>query len=54
VTIHEENLSLDAGQFHTFSAKVPPAISKPYWVRCFLISGNAQLHDPLLTTLKEG
>jgi hypothetical protein len=54
VTIHEENLTLDVGQSHTFSAKVPPAISKPYWVRCFLISGNAQLHDPLLTTLKEG
>ena len=54
LTMLDETLTLLAGRPQTFTAKVPSAFSRPYWVRAFLISGNAQLQDPPLTKLKEG
>lgn len=54
LTIFEQTISFAAGVSQTFPASVPKAISKPYWVRCFVLSGNAQLEDPPLNTLKEG
>lgn len=52
--ILEQTISFAAGVPQTFTASVPKAISKPYWVRCFVLTGNAQLEDPPLSTLKEG
>jgi hypothetical protein len=54
LTIFEQTISFAAGVSQTFPASVPKAISKPYWIRCFVLSGNAQLEDPPLNTLKEG
>lgn len=54
LAIFEKTVSFAAGVPQTFPASVPKAISKPYWVRCFVLSGNAQLEDPPLSTLKEG
>jgi len=31
-----------------------PKLKKPYWVRCFLVSGPGRLVDPPITELKEG
>lgn len=54
ITLIEESVTLAAGATKTFpSVKIPAAISRPYWVRCFLLSGAAQLQDPPLNTLKD-
>ncbi len=32
---------------------VPRAVKKPYWVRCFVVGGQARLVDPPISSLKE-
>jgi hypothetical protein len=43
--------SLDAPA--EFKATVPGSIKKPFWVRCFVVAGQARLIDPPITSLKE-
>ena len=54
VTVLDETMSLTRGRPRTFRAKVPNSVGRPYWVRCFIVSGDADLEDPPLTALKEG
>jgi hypothetical protein len=35
------------------AAPVPRAIRRPFWVRCFVVGGQARLIDPPITSLKE-
>jgi hypothetical protein len=36
-----------------FRATVPGSVKKPFWVRCFVVAGQARLIDPPITSLKE-
>lgn len=36
-----------------FRAAVPGAFKKPFWVRCFVVAGQARLVDPSIASLKE-
>jgi hypothetical protein len=36
-----------------FRATVPGSIKKPFWVRCFVVAGQARIVDPPITSLKE-
>jgi hypothetical protein len=54
LTILDRTVDLVAGKPLTLSASVPSVVGRQYWVRCFLISGNAQLQDPPINALKEG
>jgi hypothetical protein len=54
LTILDQTVTLAAGHPTTFTVRVPGAVTRPYWIRCFLLSGNAQLHDPPINTLREG
>jgi len=36
-----------------FRAAVPGSFSKPFWVRCFVVAGQARLIDPPIASLKE-
>jgi hypothetical protein len=49
----DERLDLGPGKPAEYKVSVPKAISKPYWVRCFVVGGNARLFDPPITDLKE-
>ena len=42
-----------AGAPAEFRASVPGSIKKPFWVRCFVVAGQARLIDPPITSLKE-
>ena len=33
---------------------IPRAVKRPYWVRCFVVAGQASLLDPPISSLKEG
>lgn len=54
LAIFEQTISLTAGVPQTFTASVPKSVGRPYWVRCFVLSGPAQIEDPPLNTLREG
>ncbi len=49
----DERLNLAPGKPAEYKASVPKAITKPYWVRCFVIGGGAHLVHPPITELKE-
>lgn len=49
----DERLDLGPGKPAEYKVNVPKAISKPYWVRCFVVGGNAHLVHPPITELKE-
>lgn len=36
-----------------FKAAVPGSVKKPFWVRCFVVAGEARLIDPPIASLKE-
>jgi hypothetical protein len=36
-----------------FRASVPGSFKKPFWVRCFVVAGQARLVDPPIASLKE-
>jgi hypothetical protein len=37
-----------------YTVTVPRAVKRPYWVRCFVMAGEARLMDPPVSSLKEG
>jgi hypothetical protein len=49
----DTRLELGPGKPAEYKVNVPKAISRPYWVRCFVVGGNARLLDPPITELKE-
>jgi hypothetical protein len=49
----DESLELGPGKPAKHKVNIPKAISKPYWVRCFVVGGNARLLDPPISQLKE-
>ena len=46
-------LSPRPGVHDEFKATVPGSIRKPFWVRCFVVGGQARLIDPPIASLKE-
>jgi hypothetical protein len=54
VTILNETVTLVAGTSQSFNVSVPKSVGRTYWVRCFVLSGDARLVDPPVNTLKEG
>lgn len=53
VVVLEVTLSLAPGVPAEHKAELPKYIKKPYWVRCFLMSGPGRLVDPPMGDLKE-
>jgi hypothetical protein len=53
VVILDTPLELRAGVPAEFKATVPAAFRKPFWVRCFIVAGQARLIDPPVNSLKE-
>jgi hypothetical protein len=52
--VHEGVLNLRPDTPVVVDVTVPKSIPRPYWVRGFIVSGDAQLVDPPPNTLKEG
>jgi hypothetical protein len=46
-------LSPRPGVPEEFKATVPGSVRKPFWVRCFVVAGQARLIDPPIAGLKE-
>jgi hypothetical protein len=46
-------LSLRSGPSEPFRVTVPGSIRKTFWVRCFVVAGQARLIDPPIASLKE-
>ena len=36
-----------------YQATVPGSVKRPFWVRCFVVAGQARLIDPPVSNLKE-
>ena len=53
VTVFETTLSLVPGLPAEYKVDLPKTIKKPYWVRCFVMSGLSRLVDPPVGDLKE-
>ena len=53
VPILDTVLSPLPGVREEFRATVPGSIRKPFWVRCFVVAGQARLIDPPVASLKE-
>jgi len=53
VPILDTQLLPRSGTAEEFKAAVPGSIRKPFWVRCFVVAGQARLIDPPITSLKE-
>ena len=53
VTVFETTLSLVSGLPAEYKVDLPKTIKKPYWVRCFVMSGASRLVDPPVGDLKE-
>ena len=53
VTVFETTLSLTPGLAAEYKVDLPKTIKKPYWVRCFVMSGQSRLVDPPVGDLKE-
>jgi hypothetical protein len=53
VTVFETTLSLTPGVPAEYRAELPKTIKKPYWVRCFVMSGPGRLVDPPVGDMKE-
>jgi hypothetical protein len=53
VTVFETTLSLSPGVPAEYKVELPKTIKKPYWVRCFVMSGPSRLVDPPVGDLKE-
>jgi hypothetical protein len=53
VIVLDTTLNLAPGVAAEHKVEVP-RLKKPYWVRCFLVSGPGRLIDPPITELKEG
>lgn len=46
-------LSARSGAREEFKATIPGSVRKPFWVRCFVVAGQARLIDPPIASLKE-
>lgn len=53
VPILDITLPPRSGVPEEFRATVPGSIRKPFWIRCFVVAGQARLIDPPVTSLKE-
>jgi hypothetical protein len=53
VPILDVQLPSGSGSREEFKAAVPSSIKKPFWVRCFVVDGQARLIDPPISRLKE-
>jgi hypothetical protein len=53
VPILDVSLPPRSGGPEQFTATVPGSVKKPFWVRCFVVAGQARLIDPPITSLKE-
>lgn len=53
VTLLDTTLALRAGVPVEHHVSVPRSVKRPYWVRCFVVSGQAKLVDPPISSLKE-
>lgn len=53
VTLLDTALALPPGVPVEREATVPREIKRPYWVRCFVVGGQARLIDPPIESLKE-
>lgn len=50
----DTTLALKPGVPAEHSVTIPRAVKRPYWVRCFVVGGQARLVDPPISSLKEG
>ncbi len=53
VPVLEIVLSLAAGVPEEHKITVPKLVKRPFWVRCFVVAGQARLIDPPISCLKE-
>jgi hypothetical protein len=53
VTILDTVLTLRPGVAEEIRGTVPGSMRKPFWVRCFVVAGQARLIDPPVASLKE-
>jgi hypothetical protein len=51
--ILDATLALSPGAPDEHQVTVPRSIKRPYWVRCFVVGGQARLVDPPMSSLKE-
>ncbi len=51
--ILDTTLALPPGMPSEHQVTVPRAVKRPYWVRCFVVDGQARLVDPPISSLKE-
>lgn len=49
----DTTLALQPGVPAEHHVTVPRPVKRPYWVRCFVVSGRARLVDPPISSLKE-
>ena len=53
VPLLDTTLALRPGSPVEHHVSVPRSVRRPYWVRCFVVSGSARLIDPPISSLKE-
>jgi hypothetical protein len=53
VPVLETVLSLAAGVSEEHKITIPKPVKRPFWVRCFVVAGQARLIDPPISCLKE-
>jgi hypothetical protein len=53
VPLLDATLALRPGVPVEHHVSVPRSVRRPYWVRCFVVSGAARLIDPPISSLKE-
>jgi hypothetical protein len=53
VPILDATLSLRPGVPGEFPVTVPGSVRRPFWIRCFVVAGQARLIDPPVNRLKE-
>ena len=53
VPVLETTLTLAPGVPEEHKITVPKAVKRPFWVRCFVVAGQARLIDPTINCLKE-
>ena len=53
VELLDTTLTLQPGVPVEHHVTVPRPVKRPYWVRCFVVGGQATLVDPPISSLKE-
>lgn len=53
VVLLDAQLDLAPGSSAEHRVVVPRSVKRPYWVRCFVVGGDARLIDPRVASLKE-